>query len=226
MNWDDVGFLLSKNRYNENSLIVEIFTKDHGKMSGIIFGGTSKKVKNYLQIGNQLYTTFNSKTENRIGYFKIEIFKAFSPIYFDDPKKLNCISTAMNLIKILTAESQTNKNIYDLLNDFYQILNEPYWLKKYIFWELKLLSLLGFNLDLKEMVSKELIDDKILYIAKSSTEKKIVPNFLIEKNDKPENIRDLLNGLKLIGDFMEKTILKPNNVNYPISRNQFINSLS
>jgi len=226
MNWDDVGFLLSKNRYNENSLIVEIFTKNHGKMSGIIFGGTSKKVKNYLQIGNQLYTTFNSKTENRIGYFKIEIFKAFSPIYFDDPKKLNCISTAMNLIKILTAESQTNKNIYNLLNDFYQILNEPYWLKKYIFWELKLLSLLGFNLDLKDMVSKELIDDKILYIAKSSTEKKIVPNFLIEKNDKPENIKDLLNGLKLIGDFMEKTILKPNNVNYPISRNQFINSLA
>ena len=225
MNWDDVGFLLSKNRYNENSLIVEIFTKDHGKMSGIIFGGTSKKVKNYLQIGNQLYTTFNSKTENRIGYFKIEIFKAFSPIYFDDPKKLNCISTAMNLIKILTAESQTNKNIYNLLNDFYRILNEPYWLKKYIFWELKLLSLLGFNLDLKNMVSKELIDDKILYVAKSSTEKKIVPNFLIEKNDKPENIKDLLNGLKLIGDFMEKTILKPNNVNYPISRNQFINSL-
>jgi len=226
MNWDDVGFLLSKNRYNENSLIVEIFTKNHGKMSGIIFGGTSKKVKNYLQIGNQLYTTFNSKTENRIGYFKIEIFKAFSPIYFDDPKKLNCISTAMNLVKILTAESQTNKNIYNLLNDFYQILNEPYWLKKYIFWELKLLSLLGFNLDLKAMVSKEIIDDKILYIAKSSTEKKIVPNFLIEKNDKPENIKDLLNGLKLIGDFMEKTILKPNNVNYPISRNQFINSLA
>ena len=141
-------------------------------MTGIIFGGTSKKVKNYLQIGNQLYTTFNSKTENRIGYFKIEIFKAFSPIYFDDPKKLNCILTAMNLIKILTAESQTNKNIFNLLNDFYQILNEPYWLKEYIFWELKLLSLLGFNLDLKDMVSKELIDDKILYIAKSSTEKK------------------------------------------------------
>ena len=53
-----------------------------------------------------------------------------------------------------------------------------------------------------------------------------MPNFLIEKNDKPENIKDLLNGLKLIGDFMEKTILKPNNVNYPISRNQFINSLA
>ena len=89
MNWDDVGFLISKNKYNENSLITEIFTKNHGKISGIIFGGTSKKIKNYLQIGNQLYVTFNSKSENKMGYFKIEIFNAFSPIYFDDPKKLN-----------------------------------------------------------------------------------------------------------------------------------------
>ena len=132
----------------------------------------------------------------------------------------------MNLIKILTAEFQANKYIYQLLNDFYQILTQPDWLKKYIFWELRLLSILGFNLDLQGMVIKEVIDDKTLYIAKSSTEKKIVPNFLIEKNDKLENIKDLLNGLKLVGDFMDKTILKPNNVNYPISRNQFISSLN
>ena len=38
MIWDDVGFLLSKNKYNENSLIAEVFTIDHGKVSGIIFG--------------------------------------------------------------------------------------------------------------------------------------------------------------------------------------------
>ena len=225
MKWDDVGFLLSKNRYNENSLIAEIFTQNHGKISGIIFGGTSKKIKNYLQIGNQLYTNFNTKTENRIGYFKVEIFNAFSPIYFDNPQRLNCIYSAMNLVKILTVESQSNENIYNLINDFYKILNTPDWLKKYIFWELKLLGKLGFDLDLQSMVRKELIDNKILYISKSSVEKKVVPNFLIDKNDKTENLKDLLDGLKLVGDFMEKTILKPNNVNYPISRNQFINSL-
>ena len=225
MNWDDYGYLLSKNKYNENSVIAEIFTKDHGKISGIIFGGTSKKIKNYLQIGNLLYLSFNAKTENRIGYFKIEICKAISPIYFDNPKKLNCILTAMNLIKILTAESQTNKDIYNLVNDFYNILNDTHWLKKYIFWELKLLSLLGFNLDLERMVKKEFINNKAFYIVKSSTEKKTIPSFLIEKNIVSDDINDLLKGLKLVGDFMEKTILKPNNVNYPISRNQFINSL-
>jgi DNA repair protein RecO (recombination protein O) len=225
MNWDDTGFLLSKNRYSENSLIAEIFTQEHGKISGIIFGGTSKKIKNYLQIGNQLFVNYNSKSENRIGYFKIEIFKAYSPIYFDKAKKLNCISAAMNLIKLLTAESQSNIKIYNLICDFYLILPDNEWLKKYIFWELKLLSILGYNLDLDGMVNKKIIDNKTLYFAESSTEKKIVPNFFIDKNDSVNEIDTLLDGLKLVGDFMDKTILKPNNINFPLSRNQFVNSL-
>jgi len=225
MKWDDTGFLLSKNRYNENSIITEIFTKERGKVSGIIFGGTSKKIKNYLQVGNLLYTNYNSKSVNRIGYFKIEIFKAFTPIYFDDPKKLNCILSSMNLIKILTADSQRNEDIYKSINDLYKILEEPDWLKRYIFWELNLLSILGFNLDLKQMVNKEILDNKTVYFAKSSTERKLVPNFLIDKNENQENIKDLLNGLKLVGDFLDKTILKPNNINHPLTREQFINSL-
>ena len=106
MIWDDTGFLLSKYKYNENSLISEVYTKNHGKVSGIIFGGTSKKIKNYLQIGNKFFINFNSKSENKIGYFKIEIEQALSPYYIDNQQKLLCISAAMNLIKILTAESQ------------------------------------------------------------------------------------------------------------------------
>ena len=111
MNWDDTGFLLSKNKYNENSLIAEIFTQNHGKFSGIIFGGTSKKIKNYLQIGNKIHVNFSSKSENRVGYFKIEIEKALSPFFFDNQQKLSCITSAMHLIKLLTAESQKNHSI-------------------------------------------------------------------------------------------------------------------
>ena len=225
MIWDDTGFLLFKNRYNENSLITEVYTKNHGKVSGIIFGGTSKKIKNYLQIGNKLHINYNSKSENRIGYFKIEIFNAFSPIYFDDPKKLNCITAAMNLIKILTAESQSNNKVYEAINDFYVILTKSNWLKEYIFWELKLLSILGYNLDLKSIANKKIINNKTLYIAESSSEKKIVPNFLIDNNDSLNDINELLDGLKLVGEFMNKTIFKPNNMSFPISRNQFVQSL-
>ena len=111
MNWIDEGFLISKNRYSENSLVVEIYTKNHGKISGLIFGGTSKKIKNYLQIGNKLHVNYNSKNDNKIGYFKVEILNAYSPLYFDHKQKLSCIISAMSLLKILTADSQSNNKI-------------------------------------------------------------------------------------------------------------------
>ena len=225
MIWDDTGFLLSKNRYNENSLIVEIFTRNHGKVVGIIFGGTSKKIKNYLQIGNQLYTNYNSKSENRIGYFKIEIQNAYSPIYFEDPKKLNCVNSAMHLIKLLTADAQVNTKVFDLINQFYKFISGTYWLKEYIIWELELLKVLGYDLKLESIVNKELKNDEIMYFASSSKEKKNVPNFLIDKNKKENDLKTLLKGLKLVGNFMDKTILKPNNLNLPLSRIHFENSL-
>ena len=224
MNWDDTGFLISKNRYNENSLISEFYTKNHGKISGIVFGGTSRKIKNYLQIGNQLFLNYNSKSENKLGYFKLEIQKVYSPIYFENPQKLSCINSVMSLIRLLTAELQSNIKIFDLIEKFYLILSNDKWLKDYIFWELELLKTIGFDLELNNLATKELLNDKIVYVVKSKTEKKIIPNFLIDKKIIVDDLSTLLNGLKLVSDFLEKTILKPNNLNYPISRTQFINS--
>tara|TARA_A100001011_G_scaffold310811_2_gene327624 strand:- start:1737 stop:2417 length:681 start_codon:yes stop_codon:yes gene_type:complete len=225
MNWSGEGFLISKNRYSENSLIVELFTKDKGKIAGIIFGGTSKKIKNYLQIGNKLHVNYNSKSENRIGYFNAEILNAYSPIYFDHKQKLSCITAAINLIKILTAESQKNVKVYYLIQNLFSILQENDWLKKYVFWELELLKILGYDLELENLVKKSFEGNKIIYYASSANEKKNVPNFLIEKNLEVNDTDTLLKGLKLVGDFLDKTILRPNNINYPNSRMLFINTL-
>jgi len=225
MNWDDSAYLVSKNRYSENSIIAEVFTENHGKISGIIFGGTSKKIKNYLQIGNKIYVNYNSKSVTRIGYFKIEILKALTPLYFDENQKLSCITSAMNLIKLLTAEAQSNKEIFKLIDKFFEILTYENWIQKYIFWELELLKLLGYDLELKNMVKKEIVDSEINYFVKSSTEKKSIPNFLIDETNLDVNLKNLLKGLKLVSDYLEKSILKPNNLNLPTSRTHFISLL-
>ncbi|MDC1463524.1 DNA repair protein RecO [Alphaproteobacteria bacterium] len=225
MNWDDSAYLVSKNRYSENSIIAEVFTENHGKISGIIFGGTSKKIKNYLQIGNKIYVNYNSKSVARIGYFKIEILKALTPLYFDENQKLSCITSAMHLIKLLTAEAQANKEIFKLIDKFFEILTSDNWIQKYIFWELELLKLLGYDLELKNMAKKEIVDSEVNYYVKSSTEKKSIPNFLIDENSTDVNVKNLLKGLKLVSDYLEKSILKPNNLNLPTSRTHFINLL-
>ncbi len=224
MTWDDEGFLISKNKYSENSLIVEIFTKNYGKVSGIIFGGTSRRIKNYLQLGNQLYVNYSSKTENKIGNFKIEILKAHTPVFFDNYRKLLCIFSAFQLIKILTAESQKNLKIYSLIKNFYTFLEKENWIKNYIFWELEFFKVIGYDLELKNLVKKELINNEVKYFVKSTKENKIVPNFLIDNNQDFLNEEILIDGLRLVGDYLEKSILKPNNINYPLNRLRFLNT--
>ena len=48
---------------------------------------------------------------------------------------------------------------------------------------------------------------------------------MIEKDIEVNDIDILLNGLKLVGDYLDKTILRPNNLNYPNSRLLFLNTL-
>ena len=145
-------------------------------------------------------------------------------MYFDDKQKLSCITSAINLIKILTVESQSNIKVYNLIENLFSILKEKNWLKKYVFWEIELLKILGYDLELENIVEKDVVDNKTFYYASSYKEKKYVPNFLIEKDLEVDDAKTLLSGLKLVGDFLDKSILKPNNINYPNSRLLFINS--
>ena len=225
MNWNDAGYLISKNRYNENSIIAEFFTENYGKTSGIIFGGTSKKIKNYLQVGNKFHINYNTKNISRIGYFKLEIIKASTPIYFDHNQKLSCIASAMNLLKLLTAEAQSNIAIFNLIDKFFVLLENNNWIKEYIFWELELLKLLGYDLELKKIVEKEIVDNKTNYFVSSAKEKKNVPSFLVDDNNENIDLKILLKGLNLVSDYLEKSILRPNNINYPNSRLHFVSLL-
>ena len=223
MIWSDCGYLLSKNKFGENSIIAEFFTENHGKISGIIYGATSKKIRNYLQIGNKFHINYNFKNENKLGYLNVEIEKILTPIFFDDKKKLSCIVSSMSLVKLLTVDNQSNTYIYYLINDFYHFLENKNWINKLIFWELELLKLIGYDLELKSIVNEEFIDNKKLYYVSNINEKKYIPNFLVEKNNEVVDFNQMFNGLKLITDYLEKSILKPNNISHPKSRIDFLN---
>ena len=113
----------------------------------------------------------------------------------------------MSLIRLLKAESQSNIKIFNLIEKFYLIISNDEWLKDYIFWELELLKTIGFDLELSNFATKELLDDKIIYVVKSKNEKKIIPNLKnthIEKSEKV-GIRSQLFNKKtklLVDDFV------------------------
>ena len=131
----------------------------------------------------------------------------------------------MSMVKLLTVELQENLNIYKSLDNLFNILNDDTWLKNYILWELNFFKLIGYDLSLKNIISVDHEKGEKIYYVKSKNIKKIIPNFLIETNLNPKNNLDLINGLKLASDYLEKSILRPNNINYPKSRLAFIELL-
>ena len=222
----DQGFLINKLKYNENSIIADFYTRENGRISGIIFGGTSKKIKGYLEIGNYFHLNLNSKNDSKILSIKIEILKAYTPIYFNNQKKLHCIISAMSLIKNLTPENENNIEIFNLIENFFNILKKKNWLKNYINWELMLLKYLGYDLNLKNIVHKENVNNNEVYYVKSSMQKKIVPNFLIKESIENVDYIEILKGLTIVTNYMEKNIFSPNNMKIPAQRKEFENLLN
>ena len=223
MNWQDKGYLLSLNKYNENSSIAEFFTENNGKVVGVIFGSTSKKIKNYLLIGNKFHINSKIRQDGTLGYLKVEIDEIKTPVYLENKKKLFCIIYCMNLIKILTVENERNIEIYSLLEKLFKIINLDNWLVEFLYLELNILKSIGYDINFKDYVVNKNINGQTKYVVDSS--QKIIPNFLIDKKIIPENTKDIYSGYSIVGDFLDKTIIKPNNKSFPSSRNDFINLL-
>ena len=218
MIWEDECYLLSKRKFRENANIINIFTQKKGKVDGIVYGGNSRKIRNYLQISNKLFVSHNSKAENKIGYLKTELIKPISPLYFNDKERTSALISICSLLNVLLPESQPNKNIYNSFENLINSLNLENWIYLYIFFELNLIKELGYDTNLgQNKFQKVNIDD----LNKIKIDGYIydVPNFLILKKipDKYSNIL-IKKSLNFTRHVMQNKFFIPNNIQIPKSR--------
>ena len=194
MNWQDEGFILSKRKFKENAIILEVFTNQFGKVNGIVYGGTSRKIKNYLQLTNKIFIVYNSKNENRIGYFKTELVEAIPPKYFDDKNKILCLNSISSMLRLLLPENQSYKNIYFSLGNFFNSLSENDWITKYLNWEINLITSLGFgfDFDIKKISN---LNSKSTYNLKIDNTDYKIPIFLLLKKFNDISNKELYEGL-------------------------------
>tara|TARA_B100000929_G_C15496483_1_gene416132 strand:- start:978 stop:1658 length:681 start_codon:yes stop_codon:yes gene_type:complete len=215
MNWQDEGFILSKRKFRENAIILEVFTNQFGKVNGIVYGGTSRKIKNYLQLTNKIFIVYNSKNENKIGYFKTELVEAIAPKYFDDKNKILCLNSISSMLRVLLPENQSYKNIYLSLGKFFDSLNNKDWLIQYLNWEINLITSLGFGFDITKI--GDLKSEKIYNLKIDNINYKI-PFFLISKKNKDISKQEFYEGLNFCRSLMENKFFIPNNIKFPQSR--------
>jgi len=223
MIWEDECYLLSKRKFRENANIINIFTQKKGKIDGIVYGGTSRKVRNYLQISNKLFVSHTSKNESRIGYFKTELIKPISPLYFNDKERTSALISICSLLNILLPESQPNKKIYDKFEKLINSINLDNWIFLYIFFEINLIKDLGYDTNLAEHID-DIKKDKNYLKIKIDGYIYEIPNYLIQK-EIPKNFTNLLirKSLYFTRQVMLNKFFIPNNLIFPKSRVVFEN---
>ena len=223
MNWEDECYLLSKKKFRENGSIINVFTLNKGKVPGIVYGGNSRKIRNYLQISNKLFVFNNSKNDNKIGYFKTELIKPISPNYFNNKEKTSALISICSLLNLLLPESQPNIKIYKSFEKFVNSLNLENWIFLYIFFEINLIKDLGFGTNLG-IYKKEINESTHYTKVKIDSFTYEVPNFLI-KQVIPNNLDKQVIKKSLIftrSIFLNKFFI-PNNLILPKSRIIFEN---
>ena len=211
MYWKDEGYLLSKTSFNENSIIIEAFTMNHGKYSGVVYGGSSRKQKKNFQIGNKILLNWRSKNENKMGYFNIELIDPIAPLFFDNKKKAICILSATSILKTLLPERQINKNIYFSFDRLIEQLNHENWIKLYIFWELSLIKELGFDLN---FFNEKNIDNHI----EIDNKKLAIPDLIIKKDNNIFTNFEIQKALTFNKFLIMEYFILPNRLRLPFSR--------
>ena len=209
MQWQDEGFLLSKNNFGENSIIIEAFTLHHGKYNGIVYGGSSRKQKRNFQIGNKILLNWKSKGQNKSGYFNIELIEAISPLFFDDKKRSIFILAAASFLKILLPERQINKKIYNSFEKMLNNLKSDNWINLYIYWELELIKQLGFEINLLSANNPIKINNKLFTI----------PNLLLKNNIDKNSDNEIRDALIFNKNLLMENLITPNRLKFPLFRN-------
>jgi len=218
MNWQDEGFLLSKIKFRENANIINVFTNTRGKVSGIVYGGTSRKIRNFLQISNKIFIIYSSKSENRLGYFKTELVDAISPKYFNDKKKTSALLSSTSILNLLLPDSQPYKKLYIALDILFKNFDNIDWIIDYIYWELFLLKELGFDPYLEQFFDS---------VSNNSNQKTIeidnvkyqVPTFLLSKKKHIIlDSKEITTALSFTRNILTNKFFLPNNLLFPKSR--------
>ena len=217
MNWEDECYLLSKRKFRENANIINVFSKNRGKVSGVVYGGNSRKIKNYLQISNKLYINHNAKNENRLGYFKTELVKPISPLYFNDKERSSALLSISSILDILLPDSQPNQSIYKSFEEFVNSIKLDNWIILYIFLELSLIKDLGYDPNLNQFKKNK--SDSDIQKIKVDTFAYDVPLYLIQ-NKIPDNLSKNLikTSLNFTRSIIQNRFFLPNNLPLPKSR--------
>ncbi|MDJ0921214.1 MAG: DNA repair protein RecO [Henriciella sp.] len=236
MQWRDEALILGGRKFGESGLILDVLTATHGRRSGLVYGGASRKKRPQLEAGNTVEVAWTGRLEEQLGRFDVAEARISRAAYhLDNALILSGITAVTAILRDALDEGDAaGSALYDpttLLLD--TIEATEIWPALYVRWELGLLSTLGFGLDLDQCALSG-ANDGLTHVSPktgravrgSEAEDYVdrlfaLPAFLLDPNA-PTTDQDIENGLALTGHFLDARIFAAINRPTPEARSRLV----
>ena len=237
MDWIDEGIVLHVRPHGETSAVLDVFTREHGRHSGLVRGGRSRRMRPALQTGNLLKVEWRARLPEHLGFFTVELDKPHAARALDDRLALAGIGTLASLAALL-AERDPHASLFDMAALVLDHLDEAsLWPQLLVRFELLLLSEMGVGLDLERCAATGARDGLIYVSPKSGGAVSAgageaykdrllpLPPFL-RSNGASAAARDIADGFALTGFFLERHVFAARNAPIPPARQELLRLLS
>jgi DNA repair protein RecO (recombination protein O) len=234
MEWSDEAIILSVRPHGETAAVVELFTRSHGRHSGLVHGGRSRKSRPMLQMGNHVNATWKARLAEHLGHVTLELRRAYAASAMDDAAALAGLTSMCALARLLP-ERDPHPALYEVTLFVLSFLDDPtVWPALMVRWELALLQELGFGLDLSACAATG-GNDQLIYVSPKSGRAVSasagepykdrllrLPQFLTSVRDRHATREDVMAGFALTGYFLEQRVLVPKGDVLPEPRSRIL----
>lgn len=237
MRFNDQGYIVNLRKHGENSAVLTVLSREHGKVTGFVKHALSKKNLGVFQLGNQVQFEAYSRVDENMLSLKVELLSPDAVNFIADPQKLSVLAAFCALSNAVLPELENLEDFYACVDNFFKLINEENWLTYYLYFEYYLLEYLGIGLDLSECAATGTTRD-LAYVS-PKTGKAVCrvageayrdrlfayPRFIIEKNEfpAPAEQRALL---QMTGFFLQKNFFNLHSLKFPPNRASLLDNLN
>ena len=237
MNWQDEGIVLSVRPHGETAAVVELFTRAHGRHTGLVHGGRSRKSRPVLQTGNHVDASWKGRLSEHLGHMTLELRTGFAAAAMESPMALAGLASMASLARLLP-ERDPHPSLYEITLFVLGFLDDPsVWPALLVRWELGLLDELGFGLDLTRCAVTG-SGEALAYVS-PRTGRAVsaaagapyrdrllpLPTFLLQPTSAVATDA-LIDGFRLTGHFLARHVFEPRGIPAPDARDRVLRGIA
>lgn len=146
--WTDQGIVLSARLHGEGGAVVTLLTAERGRHAGYVHGGRSSRMRGVIEPGCLVNAQWSAPVADQLGSYALEQERNPASLFMTDPLRLGALLAACGLCDAALPEREAHPGLYHGFLSLLDALDSDIWGAVYVMWEIALLRELGFALDL------------------------------------------------------------------------------